>query len=51
VADAVDIADRREAPAEAGDPVGEGHDGPVAQRVEELAVALVLDLVAAQLAE
>jgi len=43
---AVDVPDRREAPAQVGEPLQRGIDGALAQRVEKLLVADVLDLVA-----
>jgi hypothetical protein len=47
----VDVADRGEAPAEAGQRGEHGRDGPLGHRLEQLLVAHVLDLVPLELAE
>ena len=51
LADGLDVADRREAAAEVGEPLERRDDGPLAERVEQLLVADVLDLVALELAQ
>src|SRR5439155_26834927 len=50
-ADAVDVADGCQSTTEPREPAADWTDHPVAQRVQQLLVADVLDLVAAQLAQ
>jgi hypothetical protein len=49
--DLLDVADRRELPPEAGDALDERSEGALLERGEHLLVALVLDLVAVELAQ
>ena len=51
LADVVDVADRGEAPAEAGEAAEDGHEGPLVERDQQLLVPDVLDLVALELAQ
>ena len=51
LADVVDVARRREAPAERGEAREDGRDGTLAERVQQLLVADVLDLVVLELAQ
>src|SRR5581483_4946271 len=49
--DAVDVPLGRQPATDPGEPVDDGKNGTLAEGIQELAVALVLDLVPAELAE